>query len=333
MRVSWAGFAARVLGTAVLLLVFFAGAVRAGDPAGDFARRIKKRLHPGERVAVSYVYDGETGDITAYGNRWRDRLVSALTERRIRVVPRQDLALLVEDLETFGEGSPEGLWKRLEAQVVIVGRYYRRFSKDGYQVEICFKALRTNPKEILLSRTYRVEFTPGEMPLLTMVRGNIYRRRLKRLGQKPLPLTARLNKTCFLPGEEARITVETKPGVYLYIFNIAADLSVTRIYPNRYFRERPLPSGRFEFPPRGIRGLSLVIGAYPGLDPAYESFRVVASRRPLKDEAFPVPENRALIGGRARKLSELSRLFESGEVSVVELPYLVGKTCRAGELR
>lgn len=314
-----------------LLSLVLVGVVWAGNPAEDFAKRLKRRLHAGERVAVSYVYDGETGAITAYGNRWRDRLVSALTERRIRVVPREDLALLVEDLETFGEGSSEALWKGLEARVVIVGRYYRRFSKDGYQIEICFKALRTNPKEILLSRTYMVKFTPGEMPLLTMVRGNIYRRRFKRLGRKPLPLTARLNKTCFLPGEKARITVETKPGVYLYIFNIAADLSVTRLYPNRYLPERPLPTGRFEFPPRGIRGLSLVIGAYPGLDPAYESFRVVASARPLKDEAFPVPENRVLVGGRARKLSELSRLLESGEVSVVELPYLVGKSCRARE--
>lgn len=331
MKVPAPRFLIKLAGGVVFLSFFLATIVWAEDPAKNFAKRLKKRLHTKERVAVSYVYDRETGDISVYGNRWRDRLVSALTERKIKVVPRQDLALLVEDIETFRKGSPEALWRGLEAQVVIVGSYYRKFSKDGYQIEICFKALRTNPKEILLSKTYeKVKLTPGEMRLLTVVRGNIYRRRLKKLGRKPLPLTARLNKTCFLPGEEARLTVETKPGVYLYIFNIAADLSVTRLYPNRFFPERPLPAGRFEFPPKGMKRLSLEIRAYPGLDPAYESFRVVVSRRPLKDEIFPVPENRVLVGGKASNLSELQRLLKSGKVSMVELPYLVGKSCRSG---
>ncbi len=318
----------RIMGFFIVFGCLFVDVSVAWDNAYDFARRLKRKLKSGERVAVSYIYDGDTYDVTAYGNRWRDRLESALVEKNITVVPRKEVALLMEDLETFGEKSLESLWKGLDSDVMVMGCYYRKFSSRGYWVQIVLKAVRVKSKTIITAKRFKEKVSVTELKGFTRVMGNVRKQRIKRMGRKPLFLKAHLNTECFIPGQKAQITIITRAGVYLYIFKIAADASVTRIYLNQFFPEQPLPSSRFVFPPKSMeKKLSLVIRPYPGMDPAMESFRVVVSRKPLADEGFPVPKNRMLLGRTAGKLSELSRLIDKGEVSVVDLPYLVGKSC------
>ncbi len=300
-----------------------------GDPVKNFANELKKRLYPEECVAVSYIYDGDTFDITAYSNRWRDRIEIALTEKNIPVIVRKELPILLEDVENFSEKDLNTLWKGLESKVVVVGCYYRKFAKNEYEVEVILKAIRVRTKEVIVTKRFKEKVLKSELRCFTRVIGNIYHQRIERLGGTILTLEAYLNKDCFKPGEDAYIIIKTNPGVYLYIFNIAADGSVTRIYPNKLFPERPLPTGYFEFPPKEIRDkISLRIFAYPEMDLAMESFRVVVSKEPLEVKELPVPENQVLLGKKAGKLSKLLNLLNKGEVSVVDLPYLISTNCK-----
>ncbi len=117
--------------------------------------------------------------------------------------------------------------------------------------------------------------------------------------------------------------------MYVYIFNIAADGSVVRILPNSIFKEMALPVGEITFPPPKIHNLSLVMAAYPNIDPAYESFRIIVSKHPLKEEGFPIPDNQIIIGNKARTIKDLYHLVANNkDIAIKDLPYLVGESCR-----
>ena len=68
---------------------------------------ISKALRPGEAVAVSYIYDTESGNVTELGNLYRDKTETALADDGVTVKPRRDLALIIEDVESHGFGKTE----------------------------------------------------------------------------------------------------------------------------------------------------------------------------------------------------------------------------------
>lgn len=321
------GIIGGILVSLLLLIPSFAPGAFGGDPAEGFAKELKRWLRKGERVAVSYIYDGDNSDITAYGDRWRSRIEAALSRKGVTVVPRKDIVLFIEDVESF-RGEEEGdLWRRFGAEVVIVGRYYVEREQQRYTVEMLLKALRVGTGELFAREFRGLRLSAQDRKRLVKVLGNVARRRFEGLSKKSLFLEARLNKECFLPGEMVRISIRTEPGVHLFIFNIAADGSITRLMPNR-FLPATVYGRRFEFPPKKAP-FSLVMQAFPGRDLAYESFKVIASRRLLSLPRVPVPVNRVFVKMSPESLKELVRTVERArEVSVVDLPYWVGEGCR-----
>jgi len=62
-------------------------------------------------------------------------------------------------------------------------------------------------------------------------------------------LKARLDRDfpCYESGSRAAITVESEAGVYIYILNVAADRTVTLIYPTPIFGKKSRSAAIFAF--------------------------------------------------------------------------------------
>lgn len=70
--------------------------VAFGGPASDFAKDLKSKLRFNQRVAITYIYDAKSFNITAYGNLWRDKVSTALNLEGIKVVSRKELGILMK---------------------------------------------------------------------------------------------------------------------------------------------------------------------------------------------------------------------------------------------
>ncbi len=292
-----------------LLVLLFAIPVAHGGCIEDFSRNLAQRLKASEKVAVSAIYDGENFYTTAYGNLLRDILVANLVRNNVKVVPRKDLMVVMEDVEAYGNGNLLG---GLKAEVVVVGCYYK--DTQAGRTELVLKAVRVKDRKILWASTCSMKVKSGHMRLMVRTYTNV--REKTEAFASSIPLKAHLNKTCFLPGDRAQINIETRAGVYLYIFNIAADGRVSTILPNPVFPESPLSSGSLVFPPPSQKAVALVMTPYLGRSLAYESFRVVASEKRLDIE-------------EVNTVSKLNQLLKAAHrVRWVELPYLVGEGCR-----
>jgi len=327
----------------VLLFVFILGAgcvqvqpVPVSRGFLDEVGRISANLSPGERVAVSWVYDAKTGDITGLGDQWRDRIETGLRDSGVRVVARQEIGFLIEDAESFGKGADEGrLWANSGADVLVSGSYTLTPKPDGgAAIGLTIKAVRIKEGSLLASINRQDTLGKGWQMLASRVKGNVFHQKIETAvgaGANGPKLKARLDRDppCYRPGTQAKMTIDTEPGVHLYLLNLAADNSVTLLYPNRLLPDQPLPSGRFVFPPPSIADdLQLVFYPLERGKFCQESIKVVASRRPLAFSYLPVPENQVFTGARGgdmkKMLDTLQNAFGWSEVVV---SYGVGESC------
>lgn len=86
----------------------------------EFSKHLRKRITPNTKVVVATIYDGETGDITSYGNLLRDKIEASLREAGLDVLPRKDLIVIMGDPSL----KDKKLEKLTNADVVIIGVYY-----------------------------------------------------------------------------------------------------------------------------------------------------------------------------------------------------------------
>jgi hypothetical protein len=152
---------------------------------------------------------------------------------------------------------------------------------------------------------------------------NLYRVRLAALVKPVMPeggegirIKLALSRERLKEGEEVRILYQTNADCYVYIFSVAADNSVTLLFPNSVYRDNFVKAdvGR-TFPPDDSP-MKLRAASLPGMKgrASQEKVKIIASRqreilleRGFQEGMFQVYDARAtgLVGDLARKLNQL----------------------------
>ena len=152
---------------------------------------------------------------------------------------------------------------------------------------------------------------------------DIYRVKLKALIQPVFPekgngLSVRLSlsKSVLNEGEEVRIFYQVDRESYVYIFVIAADGSVTLLFPNSFNQDNLVKPGKaYQFPAQNS-GISLKAAFLPGFkgESAEETVKVIATRNKeeiislgFQEGLFKVYDAKStgMISGLVRRLGGL----------------------------
>jgi len=305
----------------------------------DLIKDISDQIGGQEAAAISYFYDVENGDVTELGNLWRDRTAKALRDNGVTVKARRDIGILIEDAESYGAGIEEKeIWQKAGAQVVVCGIFQiiKPLQTGGpHNINLIIKAFRLADSSLVQSVEWKAALTSGWFKLHSAVKGNLFHEKLE--GFKPPPgdnptLSARLdgNPACYVPGSPGKIHVTTETGVHLYLLNLVADGTVTLLYPNRYLKDQPLTSSRFEFPPPVFKKkMRIVFHPLKKGESCRESIKVVASRRPLDFSFLPQPINRLYVGAEGVNIKKMRDVLKMAtDWQEQTLPYVVGDACK-----
>jgi len=323
--------------TFVCLVFLLSGCVSSQKGApGSFFSQIDKEAS----VAVSYISESSSGDITALGNLWRGRIEKSLTDNGIRVKARKDITAIIDDIDSFGSDTNNNkesdLFEKAEADVIVTGTY--TILSSGIRkrsIRVIVKALDTENSSVIGVEEFVEKLDNSWVNLESNILGNVYQKQLEIVPASftdNLPeLKAELNKknTCYKSGERAKIYLTTEPDVFLYIFSLSADHTATLLYPNKYFPNAPLKSGKLIFPPEKFAdNMQLLLYPLKKNKPCKESFKIVVSRKKMDFSFLPVPENQIYVGAKAGSIKKiLNELKKNKEFSEVVLPYYVGKGC------
>jgi len=314
----------------------------SGETYTSKIQAIANQINSDERVSVSWIYEEKTGNITLLGNRWRDATERAMRENGVQVVSRQEIGFLIDDIDAFGIGlSEKDIWQQAGADVIVSGKYtithvYRADKKIPY-ISLTIKALRVKDSSLIQTITWSEPATSDWVALHTSVRGNVFYKKLEKVvdsrdsGNKPkLDASLNLDPPCYKPGEAAKITIRTEPGVHIYLFNLVADQTVTLLYPNSILPDQPLTASDFVFPPAALSE-RLQLFLYPlGNQPlTNESIKVVASRHKLDFSFLPIPVNQIYAGASGGDINRMRAVLdEAWDWQQEVLTYWVGSECQ-----
>ncbi|EFK11047.1 conserved hypothetical protein [delta proteobacterium NaphS2] len=314
----------------------------ANAHSGDFEAQIEKiteRMRKGESAAVSPIYEEKSGDITALGDRWRTRVEACLSDHGVVVKTRKDLGLLQDEMEMFGSGA-RSILDHAEADVVATGTYVVEYRTVGSgkkpEIHLVIKALRVRDGTVVGTIIYREGLSAGWEHQASLKKGNVYHRGIEAIApdarsQNRPEIKARMDRKppCYPPGVPAVISVETEPGVHLYILGVAADYTVSLFYPNRRTRDQPLPSGTFRFPPPALAGdVQLVFYPLKQDELCHESIKIIVSRKPMDFSFLPIPEDHVYAGARGGDMKKVLEVLRTAhDWNEVVLSYWVGAGC------
>lgn len=278
------------------------------NSSGPQGPALKEQNAQKQRVtaAVSYIYEAATGNITELGNRYRDRIERDFKEQGYQVKARRDMVILLEDAESFGSGTEESeIWERAGVDVVVCGSYTVNRGTDSEEKAVATVNVKAYRKQTAdLVEAYKIEETlePGWVRLAAKVHGNVHKKNFETIvgtgGGSAPDLEAELDRdpACYPPGTAARISVKSEEGAHIYIFNIAADNTVSLLYPNQLMPNQPIASRRFVFPPESLSGLvRLVLYPLRPNESCREAFKVVASGDAMDFSFLPVSMNRIYL--------------------------------------
>ncbi len=144
-------------------------------------------------------------------------------------------------------------------------------------------------------------------------------------------LTVRLNQNVFRAGEEMEIRIISDRDVYLHLFNIGQDDSVTVLFPNRFARDTLIRADReatFPDEAQRARGIRLRVLPPAGATRATERIKVIATRKPrdLVKAKFREGVFEAYEGKDTGMMTDLLRelaLLEDGDWAETTVPYEV----------
>ncbi|MEK6725247.1 MAG: DUF4384 domain-containing protein [Deltaproteobacteria bacterium] len=124
---------------------------------------------------------------------------------------------------------------------------------------------------------------------------NLYRVKLKAMIEPVYPekgeglsLKLALSKTILKEGEETKVLYQANSDCYIYIFSIAADGSVTLLFPNSINKDNSVKAGKaYEFP-QAESGINLQAQFLPGFtgSKAEEKIKVIATKQ--KEDIIPL---------------------------------------------
>ena len=312
--------------------------------ATSFEGRVAKladQMTANDKVAVSWFYDAKTGDVTALGDQWRTRVETALHESNVEIKARKDIGFIIDDIETYGVGGKEkAVWAEAGADVLITGEYDVEYSVKGKRkrpkLRVTVKALQVDKSAVIGSFVWHDELDEGWVQRAATVKGNVFQKKLEvteaGTGATGPPLSALLDHTpaCYPVGAPAVIRVDTAPGAHVYILNLAADNTVTLLYPNSRLPDQPLTSGRLDFPPQALaKQMQLVLYPLVEGEMCHESFKVIASQVPLDFSYLPVPECTVYAGAQGGDIGKVVKTLQGASGwSETLLDYWVGAECR-----
>jgi len=149
----------------------------------DFARLLKQKLGKDKRVSIAVIYDGDSGNVTTYGNLWRDKLESALSTEGLTVMPRKDLVVLIDELSLQGNNTL--LERFMNIDVIVTGVYY--VNEDANHVEFFLKAFDVKVGRLVLAKFYgRIFLSQDDKVKLSEVIGNVYGKHFSRNSIKQI---------------------------------------------------------------------------------------------------------------------------------------------------
>jgi len=294
-----------------------------------------------EIIAVSYIHEEGTGDITLLGGHLRDLVETALAERGVIVKARKDIVGLIDAAEVTDINAEEKIWRNAGADIFVRGTYsivntdLDAVSTGDVLVEILLKAYDYDTVSLVDSDSLNLYIAKERINSLSRITGNIYQREFKTVigatVETPPRLQARLNegKTCYGPGDSISIDIDSEVGVYLYIFNLSCDGNVVALCPNDYSPNEPLKKGRFTFPSSDHSHIQEI-----RLQPAEkgeicrESFKLVAARKKLDFSFLPFPKNRIYRGVNRGDIAKITAILrENGIFSQQLLDYRIDENC------
>lgn len=316
----------------------------ACSPAGfdshmaDMAREIGPR----ESAAVSWIYEESSGNVDDLGNSWRDRVERGLKDNLVIVKPRKDIGVIIDDVETFGLGVAEHkIWQQAGADVVVTGNYrvshLKTSDRNQPYINLTIKALRVNDSSLVKSINWQEKLDANWARRAACVRGNAHQKDVEIVADssininRPL-LTAKLDRgknACYPTGTAGRVLIHTDPGSYIYILSLAADNTVTLLYPNSIMPDLPLPGGVMNFPPRAMENnIQLVFYPLENDETCREAIKVISSRLPLDFSYLPIPENTIYAGAQGGDIKQVAvTLKKARGWSEQVLGYMVGPDC------
>jgi len=143
-------------------------------------------------------------------------------------------------------------------------------------VIVAEEILREGPQEI------RMAGKPMALIYVTKLRASVRPVKLER--KNTIALKASLNKTQFSAGEEMDIHVSSDQEVYLHIFSVGQDDSVTVLLPNRFSKDNRVGAKTdFVFPSESQKsnGLHLRVFASKTGKPGYDRVKIVATTKDI----------------------------------------------------
>lgn len=312
-----------------LITTLFYGTANAVE--NDF-KKLFRNVPAEYQIAVAPIYDGVSGDVTALAELWRDFLENTINQLQLNSVTRKDIVLLMDEVSTFDNTEKiDDLLENSSVDVLVSGRYYL----TGNQAELHLKVLKVDSGKILSSHQFKPVLPKNWVKLVSVIKSNIYHQKVNRLtkNSNSAPhLSARLNKkqACYQTGESSHLIIQAEKGSYIYILNMAADNTVTLLYPNRWLENNSMISDSMEFPPLPMRvSGKMKLRLYPlNNQPTNESMKIIASRSPLDFSSLPIPENAVFAGASGGEIKTvLNTLKESKQWRDVKLSYWVGPGC------
>lgn len=129
------------------------------------------------KIAVLQLYEGSTGNITALGELWRDRLQFELKSNHYKIAPRKNLSALIEEIETFGDiGALDQMTTNTNAQQIILGDYYIFEEHDNDRIELYLSLFDSKNQKLIEMKKFKLPL-PGNWKVLNNnIRGNRYTR-------------------------------------------------------------------------------------------------------------------------------------------------------------
>jgi len=165
----------------------------------------------------------------------------------------------------------------------------------------------------------------------TRLRAKVKPVRIERRGS--FALKAELNKSVFSEGEEMQVRMISTKDVYLHIFNVEQDDTVTVLWPNRYAPSSVITSGQtFVFPDDELRSTGVRLKAFlpMGTRKAVEKIKLIATVRPIDLTHGKIPEGTFRVyHGKDRAfvtdILETLSLLDESEWTELTIPYEVRK--------
>lgn len=318
-----------------MLVVFsICGCVATIDQRLD---ALSQGVTQGESAAVAWIYDERSGDVTVLGDRFRDRAEAALRKDGIIVKARREIGVIIDDAESFGQGRNESeIWEQAETDILVTGSYAILHDSQGKPYgRVTIKSLRVSDGSLLQTLTEEVSLPKDWAHMAAQIKGNVYQEEVETLVDSAttsgpeLAVSLDRNPACYLSGTPGKVMVNTEPGSYVYLLNLAADRTVTLLYPNSIMKDQPLPTGRLQFPPLALEDdVQLVFYPLDERETIQEGIKVLASKYPFDFSFLPVPENTiyaGVQGGDIRKVAAVLKENFGWSEKVVD--YWVGPDC------